>query len=133
MKILSIDPGPTSSGFVYSEGLSIIDFGKEKNKIIRQKGFNPLLVLIESPDYLVKNAGLSMISTAIEIGRFIELYEPKCFVEQIGRKEVLSYFKLKNDKSVRDYLIKKYDVSLTKDSWQAYLLTVYKQTRFNLQ
>lgn len=123
---LAIDPGPKLSGFVVvdeSNG-TILKFGKISLKEIKllQSEFKIDRLLIEITDFPIAMAGESFRDTNIIIGRIIEFY--KCACIQIGRKEAINYFKLKDDTGVRHYL-KSLGVKLKTDSWQAYLIYHY--------
>lgn len=122
---LCIDPGPTLSGYVTIENNNIISFGKIPNKEIRilKNEKRIKTVLIEFPDSVHGRIGHDFISMCVELGRFKEAFS-FCIPVLIGRKEALSFFGLKKDSDVVNF-IKGKGIKLFKDSWQAYILYLY--------
>lgn len=122
---LCIDPGPTLSGYVTIENNNIISFGKSPNKEIRSLKHERRIktVLIEYPDSVHGKIGHHFVSMCVELGRFKEAFSFNIPI-LIGRKEVLSFFGLKKDSDVVNFL-KGRGIKLFKDSWQAYILYLY--------
>ena len=132
MKILSIDPGSTESGFVvfcttYNQ---VIKFGKIKNsdilkmqltlgKLIYNKEDIIDLTLIEKPDFLSLGVGRTVIEAIFWAGRFHQAFNGSI---TYGRSYLKRTYGLKNDSAVLEFIKKEYPgIKLTKDSWQAML------------
>jgi hypothetical protein len=138
MKILSIDPGSTESGFVVFDNANstVVEFGKVKNaEILRMLASKKLsmsnefgisdvspydLVLIEKPDFLSLGSGSTVIEAIFWAGRFNQAFKGSI---TYGRQYLKKSYKLKNDSEVIAFIKKQYPgIHLTKDSWQAMLL-----------
>ena len=123
MKILSIDPGSSQSGYVFFDKLTyqVLEFGKIANqKMLKKIDELSCLTLIEKPDYISTGAGIEVIDTIFWTGRFYQYV--KGFKYLFGRQELKKEYGLKNDAAVIKFIKEHYEVKLTKDSWQAFLL-----------
>ena len=123
MKILAIDPGSSQSGYVFFDKATyqVLEFGKITNKLMLKKidEFN-CLTLIEKPDYISLGAGREVIDTIFWCGRFYQY--AKGFKYLFGRQELKKEYGLKNDSAVIKFIKENYEVKLSKDAWQAFLL-----------
>ena len=116
MKILAIDPGTTHSGYVIWDD-KVLEFGKIVNKDIIPK-IKGTITLIEQQDYVTKG-NLNFIRTAEWAGRFFQAASLPFF---FGRNEMKSVYGLKKDTDVKKFIKEKYNIKLSYDSWQAFLL-----------
>lgn len=122
MKLLAIDPGSTNSGYVYFDRSTykVLEFGKISNndtiKLIKKLN---TITLIEKPDYISLGAGSEVIMTIFWAGRF---YQSASIAFEFGRQELKKQYGLKNDSEVIKFIKERYEVKLSKDAWQAFLL-----------
>lgn len=122
MKILSIDPGSTESGFVVFDNTKqkVLEFGKVINdKLLGYKGYYDV-VLIEKPDFVSVGAGGTVIEAIFWAGRFRQAFKGSI---TFGRQFLKKSYETKNDSAVIQYLKDRFSgIKLTKDSWQAMLV-----------
>jgi len=92
-KILSIDPGPTESGWVHveSEPFALLGAGVFENESVleglRRKQWPADVVLIEKVVSYMKIVGLPVFETAYNAGRFAEAAHPASVV-RLGNTDV---------------------------------------------
>lgn len=125
MLLLAIDPGSEVSAIVLYETNSneVIYHGKHINSQVLEfiKDRKNAICLIEKPDFVAKGAGKEVINTIFWAGRFFQKASNR-IVFEFGRNELKKTYSVKNDKEVRQFILTRYNVKLTRDSWQAFLL-----------
>ena len=129
MILFAIDPGSKLSGFVVfdTELDEVVKFGKWDNELVLKlteedmygDSLNYDVCLIEKPDFLSKGAGATVIEAIFWAGRFKQHFKNSY---TYGRNFLKKKYKLKNDAAVLAFIKARYNVKLTRDSWQAFLL-----------
>lgn len=125
MKILAIDPGSSLSGYVIYETESkvVLSFGKIANrKMLEVIKEHKSICLIEKPDFVSMGAGKEVIDTIFWAGR---MFQASSHCYEFGRNEVKRANNVKNDKDVIKLIKLHYNIKLSRDSWQAFLLILH--------
>lgn len=128
--ILGIDAGPIMSGIVIKDNINIKFAGKIKTADL----FNVTQVfkntIIEEFDTVHGSVGLSVIHSVFISGRLFEFFKKSSPI-RLGRSNVKSFLKCKNDKEIREKLLfiygKEYCKDVKRDAWAALaLIYVYE-------
>lgn len=114
VRVLAIDPGPTSSAFVLFDGSSVCDFGQLKNDELlarlrgRTFGAEPYTTVIEQIESMGMAVGAEVFETVFWSGRFAQASRP---FDRVTRRAVKLHLCLSmraKDGNIRQALVDRF-------------------------